>query len=97
VVEDKSTYVLLVEGPDYDQHHSLGHIDVAPDSPEDGEDHESVLHAITRSVGIVTRTQILVLPMFAKKRVTRRVNPSLFDEDNYDDPDNFVCKIRKTI
>jgi hypothetical protein len=43
VVESRFASVLPVQGPDYYHHHFVGHADVVPGSPEDGED---LIHAI---------------------------------------------------
>jgi hypothetical protein len=46
VVDDRSTSVLLVEGPDYDQSRFFGHINVVSISAVDDEDSESLTHPI---------------------------------------------------
>jgi hypothetical protein len=46
MVESRSTSVLPIEGPGYDQYHFVGHINSVPASPKDGNDDESMLHAI---------------------------------------------------
>ena len=91
MVENRSLSVLPVEGPVYDQCHFVGHVDVVPGSPEDGEDHESVLHAMNEECGdSYSDVSTGTIPVRQEKS-DQEGESGQSDED--DDTDHFVRQI----
>jgi hypothetical protein len=74
VVENRSTSVLQVEGPDYDQCHFMGHVDSVLGSCKGGEDPESVLQSINEECGDSYSDISTGTTPIRQEKVTRRVH-----------------------